>query len=115
MFLVCWLGEGILNWPRMKILICLLLTRCHFVVLKRSFCNNFSMCWVLDMFWQGVGGTLDPPPIPWTPSAPPSAAQAKPWVRSIESHFTQPLSLPLYPTPAGGAEANGGRQAHAPP
>ena len=79
MFAVCWLDEGTLNWPRMKILICLLLTRCHFHGLNRSFSNHFSMCWVLDMFWL-VGGTLPPwtwslTPLDLRPPLPPSLKQ----------------------------------------
>ena len=40
--------------PEHKKKMCLLLTRCHFHLLTRSFSNNFSMCW----------GVPPPPPLP---------------------------------------------------
>ena len=84
---VCWFGEGALDWPRMKVLICLLLTTWHFHVLNRSFFNNFSMFWVLDMFRNGVGGwgsTLDPLPLPCTPCPPFPAWSSKTLYRAIK-------------------------------
>ena len=68
-----------MNWPRMKILVCLLPTTYHFHVLYRSFSNKFSMSWRWICSSKAAGGLppLEPLPPPLKQNLDPLPAPAR--------------------------------------